>query len=78
MIEGLSTYFEAGLTEGALMATIDLENLLGLIDSNKGEIICRDCLNQDDLSALPEEEVITKDKIQGNEKYLCSRCTKEL
>jgi superfamily II helicase len=60
------------------MATIDLENVLGLIDSNKGEIICKDCLEEEELSALPEEEVITKDKIQGDEKYLCSRCQKEL
>ena len=60
------------------MAPIDLENLLGLIDSNRGEIICKDCLKEEELSVLPEEEVITKDKIQGNEKYLCTRCKKEL
>ncbi len=60
------------------MANIDLENILGLIDSNKGEVICRDCLKEEELSNLPEEEVITQDKIQGDEKYLCSRCNKEL
>jgi hypothetical protein len=60
------------------MANIDLNDILGLIDSNKGEIICRDCLKEEELSYIPEEEVITKDKIQGDEKYQCSRCNKEL
>jgi hypothetical protein len=60
------------------MATIDLENVFGLIDSNKGEIICKDCWKEEELSALPEEGVITKDKMQGEETYLCSRCKKEL
>ena len=60
------------------MANIDLNDILGLIDSNKGEIICRDCLKEEELPHIPEEEVITKDKIQGDEKYQCSRCNKEL
>lgn len=60
------------------MANIDLNSILGLIDSNKGEIICRDCLKKEELSHIPEEEVITQDKIQGDEKYQCSRCNKEL
>ena len=60
------------------MANIDLNSILGLIDSSKGEIICRDCLKEEELSHIPEEEVITQDKIQGDEKYRCSRCNKEL
>lgn len=60
------------------MTNMDLNKLLGLIDSNKGEIICKDCLTQEELSYIPEEEVITQDKIQGDEKYLCTRCNKEL
>ena len=60
------------------MATIDLDDILGLIVSNKGEIICRACLKEEELPHIPEEEVITKEKIQGDEKYTCNRCHKEL
>ena len=60
------------------MANIDLDDILGLIDSNKGEIICRDCLKEEELPHVPEEEVITQEKIQGDEKYICTRCNKEL
>ena len=71
----LSCLRESGDT---VMEKFDLDNIMGLIDSNKGEIICKDCLKDDELSHIPEEEVITKDKIQGDEKYQCSRCNKEL
>jgi hypothetical protein len=60
------------------MANIDVDDILGLIDSNKGEIICRACLKEEELPHIPEEEVITKEKIQGDEKYTCNRCNKEL
>ena len=60
------------------MADTDFKDILGLIDSNKGEIICRACLKEEDLPHIPEEEVITKEKIQGDEKYICNRCNKEL
>ena len=60
------------------MANIDLDNLVGLIDSTKGEIICRDCLEVENLSYYAEEEVITKDKMQGDDAYVCNRCNKTL
>jgi superfamily II helicase len=60
------------------MADTELNDILGLIDSNKGEIICRDCLKEEELPHIPEEEVITREKIQGDEKYICNRCNKEL
>lgn len=60
------------------MVRIDLNDILGLIDSNKGEIICRDCLKDEKLSYIPEEEAITHDKIQSDETYVCSRCNKKL
>ncbi len=60
------------------MANIDLDDILGLIDSNKGEIICRDGLKKEEMQHIPQEEVITQDKIQGDEKYTCNRCNKEL
>jgi len=43
------------------MANIDLDDILGLIDSNKGEIICRECLKEEELPHIPEEEVITQE-----------------
>ena len=60
------------------MADTDFKDILGLIDSNKGEIICRACLKEEDLPHIPEEEVITQEKIQGDEKYICNRCHKQL
>ena len=60
------------------MQHIDLDNILGLIDSNKGEIICKECMKDEELSYIPEEEVITKDKIQSGDTYFCSRCNKQL
>jgi hypothetical protein len=67
------------LEEGkAGMARIDLNDILGLIDSNKGEIICKDCLKDEELSTIPEEEVITQDKIHNNDTYFCDRCKKQL
>lgn len=60
------------------MADIHLENIIGLIYSHTGEILCRDCLKEEELQHIPEEEVITQEKIQGDEKYTCSRCNKEL
>ena len=58
------------------MANIDLDDILGLIDSNKGEIICRACLKEEELAHIPEEEVITKEKIQGDEKHTLTAATK--
>ena len=60
------------------MTKIDLDNILGLIDSNKGEIICKDCLKDDELAHIPEEEVITKEKIQSGDSYSCDRCKKQI
>jgi hypothetical protein len=60
------------------MEKFDLDNIMGLIDSNKGEIICKDCLKDDELSHIPEEEVITKDKLESGDEYFCSRCEKQL
>ena len=60
------------------MQEFDLDNIMGLIDSNKGEIICKDCLKDDELSHIPEEEVITKDKLESGDEYFCSRCEKQL
>jgi hypothetical protein len=60
------------------MQKFDLDSILGLIDSNKGEIICRNCLKDEELSHIPEEEVITKDRLESGEKYFCSRCNKKL
>ncbi len=60
------------------MQKMDMDNILGLIDSNKGEIICRDCLQEEELSHIPEEEVITKDKLESGDTYSCSRCNKQI
>jgi hypothetical protein len=60
------------------MANEDADNILGLIDSNKGEIICKDCLTKEELSHIAEEEAITQDKILKDDSYLCNRCNKKL
>jgi hypothetical protein len=60
------------------MANADADNILGLIDSNKGEIICKDCLTEEELSHIAEEEAITQDKILNDDSYLCNRCNKKL
>ena len=60
------------------MQRFDLDDILGLIDSNKGEIICRACLKDEESSLFPEEEVITKDKLESGDTYFCSRCNKQL
>ena len=61
------------------MQKFDLDDILGLIDSNKGEIICKECLKEEEkLPHIPEEEVITKEKMQSGDTYFCSRCEKQL
>ena len=60
------------------MAIILSDDLVGLIDSTRGEIICRDCLEEEQLNYVAEEEVITKDKMKGNDTYTCNRCNKQL
>jgi hypothetical protein len=60
------------------MANVDADNVLGLIDSNKGEIICKDCLTEAELAHIAEEEAITQDKILNDDSYLCSRCDKKI
>ena len=60
------------------MANVDADNILGLIDSNKGEIICKDCLTEEELAHIAEEEAITQDKILNDDSYLCNRCNKKL
>jgi hypothetical protein len=60
------------------MGTIDVNEIVGLIDSNKGEIICRDCLKDEELSIFADEEAITRDKIAGDDVYYCDRCKKRL
>ena len=78
----MSSFLATGLViwsrEGGNMANTDFNEILGLIDSNKGEIICRECIKEEDLPHIPEEEVITQEKIQGDEKYICNRCNKQL
>jgi len=60
------------------MREFDMNNILALINSKKGEIVCRDCLNDEELSNIPEEEVITRDKLESGDIYFCSRCQKRL
>jgi superfamily II helicase len=60
------------------MATILSDDLLGLIDSTKGEIVCRECLEEEQLNYVAEEEMITKDKMGDDDAYICNRCNKEL
>jgi hypothetical protein len=59
------------------MGTIDPNDIVGLIDSRKGEISCKDCLTADELANFADEEVITRDKM-GADIYHCDRCKKQL
>ncbi|NIQ91263.1 MAG: hypothetical protein GWN93_20550, partial [Deltaproteobacteria bacterium] len=45
------------------MANIELDDILGIVDSSKGEIICKDCMTEEEVFHIAEEEAITKDKI---------------
>ena len=60
------------------MANIDLGDILGIVDSGKGEIICRDCMTEEEVFYIAEEEAITKDKILKDDSYQCNRCNKQL
>lgn len=60
------------------MATIELDDVLGIVDSSKGEIICKDCMTEEEVFLIAEEEAITQDKILKDDSYLCSRCDKKL
>lgn len=60
------------------MANIELDGILGIVDSNKGEIICKDCMTEEEVFHIAEEEAITKDKILDGDSYLCSRCNKKI
>ena len=60
------------------MANIELDDILGIVDSNKGEVICKDCLTEKELAHIAEEEAITQDKILNDDSYLCNRCNKKI
>ena len=60
------------------MGNIDLGDILGIVDSGKGEIICRDCMTEEEVFHIAEEEAITQDKILNDESYLCNRCNKKI
>ena len=60
------------------MASIELDDILGIVDSGKGEIICKDCMTEKEVFHIAEEEAITKDKILKDDSYKCSRCNKQL
>ncbi len=60
------------------MGKIDPAELLGLIDSTKGEIICKDCLSEEQLLHFPDEEAITATTLEAGGTYVCSRCHQEI
>ena len=60
------------------MGNIDLGDILGIVDSGKGEIICKDCMTEEEVFHIAEEEAITQDKILNDESYLCNRCNKKI
>jgi hypothetical protein len=60
------------------MANIELDDILGIVDSSKGEIICKDCMTEEEVFHIAEEEAITKDKILKDDRYQCNRCNKQL
>jgi hypothetical protein len=60
------------------MANIELDDILGIVDSGKGEIICKDCMTEEEVFLIAEEEAITQDKILNDDSYLCSRCDKKI
>ena len=55
------------------MGNINLDDILGVVDSGKGEIICKDCMTEEEIFHIAEEETITKDKILDDESYFCNR-----
>jgi hypothetical protein len=60
------------------MANIELDDILGIVDSSRGEIICKDCMTEEEVFNIAEEEAITQDKILNDDSYLCNRCNKKL
>ncbi|MEJ2233935.1 MAG: hypothetical protein P8X67_08415 [Syntrophobacterales bacterium] len=60
------------------MANIELDDILGIVDSGKGEIICKDCMTEEEVFHIAEEEAITQDKILKDDSYMCNRCNKKL
>ena len=60
------------------MVDMDSKDILGLIDSIKGEILCKECVKGDGRENIPEEELITRDRIESNDLYVCGRCDKQL
>jgi hypothetical protein len=62
------------------MGVIKNEEIRGyqFYDGRFGEIVCLDCVTQEDLEDLQEDEILTEyDLEQGDFTYFCDRC-KEL
>ncbi|UCG12447.1 MAG: hypothetical protein JSU72_18485 [Deltaproteobacteria bacterium] len=60
------------------MADTNLNDIVGLIDSTRGEIICKDCLAEEERENIPDEETIKRDNIKTDDVYICDRCKKQL
>ncbi len=44
-----------------------------------GEIVCRECITDDESSEITQEDVITRDEVENSDDfYFCDRCKKQI
>jgi len=60
------------------MGIIKDESIRGIRDGNYG-ILCRECMSDEDMSDLEEQNIITEDDVEKSEDhYFCDKCKKRL
>ena len=59
------------------MAKIPFDEIAGQYVN--GQIVCRECVTEDELTNLEEDEVITRQSIEdAEETFFCDRCKERL
>ena len=61
------------------MGIIDMEELAG-IHSENGQIICAECVEDEELAVVNEDEIITQTEIENadTKAYFCNSCKKRM
>jgi len=49
-----------------------------VVEGVSNEIVCHDCITQDELAELTADDIITTSEAEGEDMYFCDRCSKRL
>ncbi len=61
------------------MAKIKVEDIVGLRIIPRGDIVCWDCLSEEERQDFNEDDVIMADETESDDEiYFCDRCKKRM